>query len=112
MEISRTGKNGGKHCQVCKKSWIFDDIYTIVFIVFHKNLCYASFVATILMRTHNIHFYGEIWKIIPKLASNTHLRAVPDEKIWGSLTAKYYTFVWVVGVGCFSIQWMVDFCEL
>ena len=27
----------------------------------------------ILMSTHNICFYGEIWKIISKLSSNTHL---------------------------------------
>ena len=25
------------------------------------------------MSTHNICFYGEIWKIVPKLSSNTHL---------------------------------------
>ena len=35
------------------------------------------------------------------------VRAVPDEKIWGSLKAKYYIFVGVVGIGCFSIQWVV-----
>ena len=35
------------------------------------------------------------------------LRAVPDEKIWGSMKAKHYIFVGVVGVGCFSIQWVV-----
>ena len=25
------------------------------------------------MSTHNICFYGEVWKIIPKLSSNTHI---------------------------------------
>ena len=39
------------------------------------------------------------------------LRAVPDEKIWGSLKAKHYMFMGVVGVGCFSIQWLVVFFE-
>ena len=35
------------------------------------------------------------------------LRAVPDEKIWGSLKVKRYIFVALVGIGCFSIQWVV-----
>ena len=39
------------------------------------------------------------------------LRAVPDEKIWGSLKAKNYIFVGLVEVGCFSIQWVVVFHE-
>ena len=26
---------------------------------------------TVLMNTHSIHFYGKIWKIIPKLSSST-----------------------------------------
>ena len=39
------------------------------------------------------------------------LRAVPDDKIWGSLKAQHYSFVGLVGVGCSSIQWMVVFCE-
>ena len=39
------------------------------------------------------------------------LRAVPDEKIWESLKAKRYIFVWLVEVGCFSIQWVVVFGE-
>ena len=39
------------------------------------------------------------------------IRAVPDEKIWGSLKAKHYIFVGLVGVGCFSIQWVVVFYE-
>ena len=39
------------------------------------------------------------------------VRAVPNENIWGSLKAKHYIFVGVVGVGCFSIQWVVVFCE-
>ena len=38
------------------------------------------------------------------------IRAVPDEKIWGSLKAKHYIFVGVVGVS-FSIQWVVVFHE-
>ena len=38
------------------------------------------------------------------------LRAVPDEKMWGSLKAKHF-FVGMVGVGCFSILWVVLFCE-
>ena len=42
---------------------------------------------------------------------SSKFRAVPDEKIWGSLKAKRYSFVGVVGVGCFSIQWVVFFCE-
>ena len=43
-----------------------------------------------------------------------NLKAVPDEKIWGGggpLKAKHYIFVVVVGVGWFSIQWVVVFCE-
>ena len=40
-----------------------------------------------------------------------HPRAVRDEKIWGSLMAKHYIFVGVLGIGCFSIQWVVVFHE-
>ena len=39
------------------------------------------------------------------------IKAVPDEKIWGSLKAKHYIFVELVRVGCFSIQWVVVFHE-
>ena len=42
--------------------------------------------------------------------SNSEL-AVPDEKIRGSLNAKKLYFCRVVGVGCFSIQWVVVFPE-
>ena len=33
------------------------------------------------------------------------------KKIWWSLKAMQYIFVGVVGIGCFSIQWVVGFCE-
>ena len=45
------------------------------------------------------------------------LRAFPDERIWESLKAKHYIFFigggegGAVGVGCFSTQWVVGFCE-
>ena len=31
--------------------------------------------------------------------------------LWGSQKAKHYIFVGLVGAGCFSIQWVVVFCE-
>ena len=37
--------------------------------------------------------------------------AVPAERIWGSLMAKHYIFVGLVGAGYFLIQWVVVFCE-
>ena len=33
------------------------------------------------------------------------------KKIWGSLKAKLYIFVGMVGVGCFSVQQVVVFRE-
>ena len=45
------------------------------------------------------------------MQTENSVRAVPDEKIWGSLKAKHYIFVGVVGVGCFLIQWVAVFHE-
>ena len=51
----------------------------------------------------------DLWIMYMAMIILFFLRADPNKKIWGSLKAKHYIFVGLVGVGCFSVQWVV--CE-
>ena len=41
-------------------------------VVLHKKHMLCVLIRIASPSTHNVSFYGEIWKSIPKLSSNTH----------------------------------------
>ena len=53
----------------------------------------STHTEAILMSTHNIHFYGEITKIIPKLSSNTLLNCFTD--FWYSHSPCFNSSLWL-----------------
>ena len=60
------GRFSIKHC-----FWVFIR-YALPHKIYLMGIHYNRPVKVILMNTHSISLYGEIWKLIPKLSSNTH----------------------------------------
>ena len=61
--------------------------------VLRKNIKCGHSLESLLMSTHNICFYGEIWKVIPKLSSNTLVQRVFCNKLFFS-SKLYCTNIW------------------